>query len=132
MPAAPRCRYSPKCPSEYIDSPTATGMDVAAASRSWPATSSAGSGSSNQAMSWGSSRAARRIASAAVIDWFASTMIGMESPTASRAAAIRRASSAAFGRPILILMPCRPLACDARAEATSSSSLSCSQPPSVS
>src|SRR3954452_13973018 len=132
IPAPPAATYSRNCETEYSDSPTAIGIDVDSANRTWPVTSSAGRGSSNHDRSTASNAAARRFASAYVIDWFASTMMSIDGPTASRTARSRSRSSCTRGLPTLSFTPGQPAFCDASAPATSSSVVRCNQPPSVS
>ena len=119
IPAAPAATYSRNCEIEYIDSPTAIGIEVDSASRTCPVRSSAGIGSSNQVRSIGSKACARRFASAYVIDWFASTMMSSAGPTASRTAVSRSTSSCTRGLPTLSFTPGQPAFCEASAPATS-------------
>src|ERR687894_746311 len=70
--------------------------------------SSAGNGSSNQYTSTSSNMRARRLASAQVIDWLASTMMSISGPTASRTARSRSRSSLARTLPTFSFTPGQP------------------------
>ena len=97
----------------------------------WPATSSAGSGSSNHTGLTGAKALARRQASSPWKAWLASTMMSQVGPTVARTASSRSRSSCNCGRPTFIFAPWNPSRWRWAASSHSVSADSWSHPPSV-
>jgi hypothetical protein len=110
-------------------SPVWMGTGEARRTRAWPARSSAATGSSTQVRSQPASRWIRRIAPAALCDWFRSTISRTSGPITSRTPATISASSVSAPSPILILMARKPASTDA---SSSSRSLTGSTTPKLS